>query len=176
MIESGEAIMRLVPVSADDLVREAIGHMSEQARRKEQELVHVPCQGVKVLADFEMALRVLTNLLHNAIKFAPQDGRVRVACEVAGEWARLSVTDNGPGIPFGDHERVFERFYRADRARGGAGTGLGLAIAKHIVEAHGGQIWVAERDVGQPGAQLVFTLPLADKEGAPSGVFSVAAP
>jgi two-component system phosphate regulon sensor histidine kinase PhoR len=174
MIESGEAIMRLVPVSADDLLREAVDHMSEQAGRKEQELVQVPCQGVMVLADSEMVLRVLTNLLHNAIKFAPEGGHVGVACEVTGEWARVSVTDDGPGIPFADHERVFERFYRADRARGGAGTGLGLAIAKHIVEAHGGQIWVAERDIGQPGAQLVFTLPLADKETAPSGVSSVA--
>jgi two-component system phosphate regulon sensor histidine kinase PhoR len=75
------------------------------------------------------------------------------------------VTDDGPGIAFADWDRVFERFYRGDRARGGAGTGLGLAIAKHIVEAHGGQIWVAEREIGDPGAQLTFTLPRANDGG-----------
>lgn len=164
MIESGQALVRLVPRSPADLLDEAISRLTEQARRKGLSLTREGCDGLSVLADPEMAIRVLTNLLHNAIKFAPQGGHVTVACEPDGEWVRISVSDDGPGIPFANRERVFERFYRGDRARGGPGTGLGLAIAKHIVEAHGGRIWVAEREIGQTGAQLVFTLPRLDAE------------
>ncbi|NIW46217.1 MAG: PAS domain-containing sensor histidine kinase, partial [Gammaproteobacteria bacterium] len=69
------------------------------------------------------------------------------------------VEDTGVGIPFEDLPRVFERFYKADRARSGGGTGLGLAIARHMVEAHGGEIW-AESKEGE-GSQFIFTIPIA---------------
>jgi two-component system phosphate regulon sensor histidine kinase PhoR len=167
MIESGQAIVKLVPRPVSELLNEATNRLSEQARRKKQTLAHEGCANLTVLADSEMAIRVLTNLLHNAIKFAPEGGHIGVACERDAEWVRISVTDDGPGIAFADRDRVFERFYRGDRARGGAGTGLGLAIAKHIVEAHGGRIWVAEREIGEPGTQLIFTLPRANSEAAP---------
>lgn len=161
MIESGQALMRLVPRPASVLLGEAASRLSEQTQRKSQVVTIQPCEGVSVLADPEMVTRVLTNLLHNAIKFAPQAGHITMGCELSGEWVRLSVSDDGPGIPTNERQRVFERFYRANRARGGSGTGLGLAIARHIVEAHGGQIWVAERRPGEAGAELVFTLPRA---------------
>ena len=74
-----------------------------------------------------------------------------------GDWVLISVKDTGIGIPVEDLDRIFERFYKADRARSGGGTGLGLAIAKHIVQAHGGQIWA--ESVESQGSTFTFSLP-----------------
>jgi len=89
---------------------------------------------------------VLTNLVHNAIKFTPAGGAVMVTAQAAADEVAISVRDTGVGIPADDLPRIFERFYKADRARSGGGTGLGLAIAKHIVQAHGGRIWAESRE------------------------------
>ena len=86
--------------------------------------------------------RVINNLVQNAVKFSPEGGAINVTAEPLEDDVQISVIDNGPGIPREDQRRVFERFYKADRARSGGGTGLGLAIARHIVEGHGGRIWV----------------------------------
>jgi two-component system phosphate regulon sensor histidine kinase PhoR len=102
---------------------------------------------------------VLNNLIHNAIKFTPEGGIISVYAQVAGEDVQVCVADTGPGIPPEEHSRIFERFYKQDRARSKGGTGLGLAIARHIVEGHGGRIWV-ESQPGQ-GATFCFTLPRA---------------
>ena len=116
-----------------------------------------PGGGGEVLADRERALEVLTNLLDNAIRYSPPGGTVRVSLGPVGRAVRFSVHDEGPGILPADRQRIFERFYTADRARGGGtGTGLGLAIARHIVSRLGGEIWVADES---PGATLCFTLP-----------------
>ena len=101
--------------------------------------------------------QVLVNLLHNAIKFTPPGGSITVSASSDDSGVRISVADTGVGIPADDLPRVFERFYKADKARSGGGTGLGLAIARHIVEAHGGRIW-AESVEGR-GATFIFTLP-----------------
>ena len=99
--------------------------------------------------------QVVVNLVHNAIKFSPDGGEVRVAVRRAGEDIELSVTDHGIGIKRADRARIFERFYKADRARvRGGGTGLGLAIARHVVEGHGGQITVESEE----GAGSTFTV------------------
>jgi two-component system phosphate regulon sensor histidine kinase PhoR len=94
--------------------------------------------------------QVVVNLVHNAIKFSPDGGEVLVAVRRAGDEIALSVTDHGIGIKRADRARIFERFYKADRARvRGGGTGLGLAIARHVVEGHGGRITVeSEEGVG----------------------------
>ena len=111
--------------------------------------------------------------MHNAIKFTPLGGQVTLSPQSAGEEVILSVQDTGVGIPADDLPRIFERFYKADRARSGGGTGLGLAIAKHIVQAHGGRIW-AESVEGR-GSTFRFSLPapsakaIALKEQSPSG-------
>jgi two-component system phosphate regulon sensor histidine kinase PhoR len=102
---------------------------------------------------------VLTNLVHNAVKFTPPGGQITVGARPAGEHVTISVQDTGVGIPADDVPRIFERFYKADRARSGGGTGLGLAIAKHIVQGHGGRIW-AESVEGE-GSTFFFTLPVA---------------
>ena len=109
-------------------------------------------------ADRDRVEQVLLNLLYNAIKFTPPGGQVSVNAKTQGDYLIVSVSDTGVGIPTDDLPRVFERFYKADRARAGGGTGLGLAIAKHIIEAHHGRIWVDS--VEGKGSTFSFSLPL----------------
>jgi two-component system phosphate regulon sensor histidine kinase PhoR len=113
----------------------------------------------EVLADAGRLQQVISNLVHNAIKFTPNSGSVTVSAEAHGDKVIVSIHDTGVGIPDEDIPRIFERFYKADRARSGGGTGLGLAIAKHLVQAHGGQIWVKSKE-GQ-GSTFYFSLPIA---------------
>jgi two-component system, OmpR family, phosphate regulon sensor histidine kinase PhoR len=127
-------------------------------------------QGVTIAVDVQPAMprirgdqdrlgQVFINLVHNAVKFSPDGGEVRVAVRRDGDSAVASVTDHGIGIAKGDRARVFERFYKVDRARvRGGGTGLGLSIARHVVQGHGGRIW-AESELGE-GSTFLFELPL----------------
>jgi two-component system phosphate regulon sensor histidine kinase PhoR len=105
---------------------------------------------------------VLQNLLDNAVQYTPAGGRIKVSATAGAREAVITVEDTGIGIPLADQERIFERFYRVDagRSREAGGTGLGLSIAKHIVEAHGGRLWV-ESEVGH-GAKFSFSLSLAN--------------
>ena len=121
----------------------------------------VPDDLPPVRGDEDRLGQLLMNLLHNAIKFSPPGGAVTVTSDEREADVVVSVADHGVGIPRQDLGRVFERFYKVDRARrrGPGGTGLGLAIARHIVEAHGGRIWVASVE-GQ-GATFSFSLPYA---------------
>ncbi len=114
--------------------------------------------------------QVFVNLVHNAIKFSPDGGEVRVTARAEGGEVIAAVVDHGIGIAKADRSRIFERFYKADRARlRGGGTGLGLSIARHIVEGHGGRIWV-ESEEGR-GSTFSFAIPMA-----PAGVPPVARP
>ena len=112
-----------------------------------------------VLADAARVQQVAVNLLHNAIKFTPQDGRIILKAQPQEGTILFSVQDSGIGLSAEDLPRIFERFYKVDRARATSGTGLGLAIARHLVEAHGGKIW-AESELGK-GSTFFFTIPLA---------------
>jgi len=160
-IESGRALVRLVPVSAAQLAADAVDRLSAQAQRKRQ-IVHIdiPPQ-LAALADVEQMGRALGNLLHNAIKFTPPEGRITVRARAQDGDVLFEIVDTGPGISHEDQPRVFERFFRGDRSRAGGGTGLGLAIARHVVEAHGGRIWVESDGLPGHGATFRFTLPLA---------------
>jgi two-component system phosphate regulon sensor histidine kinase PhoR len=115
-----------------------------------------------VLADRTRVEHVLLALVHNAIKFTPPGGSVQVMVQPEGAFAHFSVVDTGMGIPAEDVARIFERFYKVDRARAAVGTGLGLAIAKHVIQALGGRIW-AQSEVGR-GTTVHFTLPTATGE------------
>jgi two-component system, OmpR family, sensor histidine kinase SaeS len=118
---------------------------------------------VDELAEAELAPekieRVLFNLLTNALRHTPADGSVAVRVERRASDLLLCVEDNGEGLTGEAPDRMFERFWRADRARSGGGAGLGLAIARGLVEAHGGRIWAENRPLG--GASVSFTLPAA---------------
>jgi two-component system phosphate regulon sensor histidine kinase PhoR len=114
-----------------------------------------------VRGDEERLERLLMNLLHNAIKYSPDGGTVRVTAAAQPDAVVIAVSDEGVGIPVPDQARVFERFYKVDRARqrGLGGTGLGLPIARHIAEAHGGRIWLESTE--GTGSTFSFSLPVA---------------
>jgi two-component system phosphate regulon sensor histidine kinase PhoR len=118
-----------------------------------------------VRADRERLLEVLSNLLENALRVSPDGGSVTLSAHVEGDAVRIEVSDEGPGIPPSERERVFERFYTGDSSRtsGAAGSGLGLAIARHIVLRLGGRIWVDDR---HPGATICVDLPRAEGDVA----------
>jgi two-component system phosphate regulon sensor histidine kinase PhoR len=160
-IESGRMPLRLVPTPVEQLVTEAVERFAAQAERKRQTIEIDVAASLSALADTELVGRALGNLLHNAIKFTPDEGRVRLRAYPQAGDAVIEVSDTGPGILPEDLPRVFERFFRGDRSRAGGGTGLGLAIAKHVVEAHGGRIWVENVAPPDHGAIFCFTLPAA---------------
>jgi two-component system phosphate regulon sensor histidine kinase PhoR len=164
-IESGQALMRLVPCAVKDILADVTGRLRPQAERKRQSLLVETGEELFVLADLAQVARALGNLVHNAIKFTPPEGTIWVRACPAGRDVQFEVADTGPGIAADDVSRVFERFFRGDRARASGGTGLGLAIAKHVVEAHGGRIWVESAGGDGRGATLRFTLPMAESTG-----------
>lgn len=159
-IESGQVPLRLVPTSVASVIGPPVNWLRPQAESAQLKLsVLLPPDLPPVLADVERAQKVVTNLVHNAIKFTPPGGSVVVSAEVVGREVVVSVKDTGIGIAAEDLPRIFERFYKADRMRSGGGTGLGLAIARHIVQGHGGRIWV--ESVEGKGSTFYFSLPLA---------------
>ena len=162
MIESGQAIVRMVDVDVEEMVQEVLERMTDQAASREIAFVAKLPKDVRVLCDRELTKRVLINLIHNSLKYAPGGSLVTVRAEIEGEYVVLTVSDKGPGIPEEQTTRVFERFYQVDSSRSrNEGTGLGLAICKHIIEAHGGKIW-AEGVETAGGGKFAFTLLNAD--------------
>ncbi len=161
-IDSGRVPLQLVITSPQDLIQNAVERLSLQAERSGLTIsMEVQPDIPNILADTSRMEQVLVNLLHNAIKFTPRSGSIWVRAIEARNDIKFSVQDTGVGIPETDINRIFERFYKTDRARSSGGTGLGLAIAKHLVEAHGGIIW-AESHEGL-GSTFYFTLPKAEE-------------
>jgi two-component system phosphate regulon sensor histidine kinase PhoR len=161
-IESGELPLKIEPVDLGKVVRRVAERLRAQAERGGLSLKEdIPNGLPEAQADEERVEQVLVNLIHNAIKFTPPSGRINISAKAKGDNIWFSVTDTGTGIPADDLPRIFERFYKADKARTGGGTGLGLAIVKHIVEALGGKIW-AESIEGR-GSTFTFTLPIVVK-------------
>ncbi len=166
LIESGRMPLKLVRCNLTKQVKKTVKRLKNQAQRKNLSLeIDLPPK-IRVLADKGMLGRVLTNLIHNAIKFTETGGiTVREAPTTDPGMVCLAVADTGVGMSAKAQQRVFERFYKIDAARTRdefdaakhTGTGLGLAIARHIIEAHGGKIWV-ESEPGQ-GTTFFFTLP-----------------
>jgi two-component system phosphate regulon sensor histidine kinase PhoR len=159
--EAGRLELRLAPCRADDLVREAAERIRPTARQADLQLDVAVEAGDElwVCADSRRIGQVLSNLLGNAAKFTPAAGRIQTGARRRGQGVELWVSDTGVGIEPEHLGRVFERFYKTDPSRAfGTGTGLGLAIAKHLVLAHGGQIWAESRGPGR-GATFRVALP-----------------
>ncbi len=148
-IEYGNVVFKQDPVSLRALAERSIAVVKTQAEKNGHTLtISIPEEVSSVLGDEDRLVQVLTNLLDNAVKYTPPHGHIAVTARLAPRgglcMVDLMVTDTGIGIPESDRPRVFERFYRVDRARSRelGGTGLGLSIVKHIVEGHSGAVWV----------------------------------
>jgi two-component system, OmpR family, phosphate regulon sensor histidine kinase PhoR len=161
-VEAGGIQVDPDPFPLFSVVSEAAAACADKAREKGLEFQVVPgSREVVIRGDRDLLVRALVNLLDNAIQYTPSGGRVAVKLNRAETRADVTVADTGIGIPAGDLERVFERFYRVDRARSRAlgGTGLGLAIVKHVAERHGGSIRVVS--VEGKGSSFTLSLPLS---------------
>jgi len=160
-LESTEPIRAPERIGLRELAAEAVELVAARAAAKPVTLDVEPGAEPAVDGDWEGLLRLLTNLLDNAIKYNHPGGSVRVRLHSADGQARLEVADSGIGIPPPHLARIFERFYRVDtgRAREEGGTGLGLAIVKHVAQAHGGRVEV-ESVLGS-GSTFRVHLPLA---------------
>lgn len=160
-LESGQIVMNLHEVDLKEEVTHVIEDLQARAGEKNTRLQNdVPAE-LRARADTDRLHQVLFNLIENAIKYGKAAGTITVGGESNSKgMAELWVRDDGPGIPAEAIDRIFERFYRVDRARSRetGGTGLGLSIVKHIIQAHGGEVWV-KSEQGQ-GATFYFTLPL----------------
>jgi two-component system, sensor histidine kinase and response regulator len=160
-IESGRVEVRSTTLSLTALAEEVAEHMKSLAAQKLIRIeVPSPDYQVTVWADRDKVTQVLMNLIGNAVKFTPQNGKVTVAVEKNGDdYVQISVDDTGPGILPEEKNKIFSKFYQVDslEKEKPKGSGLGLAISKALVEMHGGRIWV-ESEVGK-GSTFYFTLP-----------------
>ena len=159
-LESGRTAINLQTVGLRDEVERVVDDLTARSNEKRVHLVNEVVDGLTAQADSDRLQQVLYNLVENAIKYGRDDGEIKIGAQPYSDTkVEVWVRDNGPGIPSDAHDRIFERFYRVDRARSRetGGTGLGLAIVKHIVQAHGGEVWL-QSEVGQ-GSTFHFTLP-----------------
>jgi two-component system phosphate regulon sensor histidine kinase PhoR len=178
-IEAGRIALQYAQYDTVALIQQAIERSAPQATAH-----HITLQATypdnlpAVMVDRGRMAQVFLNLLHNAVKFTPDGGAIRIDARVVhlpedrsslinlpaehptGEWVLLCIADNGVGIATEHQQRIFERFYKVDQARTrGSGTGLGLAIVRHLVEGHGGRVWLSST-VGT-GTTFYFTIPTA---------------
>jgi|HubBroStandDraft_1064217.scaffolds.fasta_scaffold01879_4 signal transduction histidine kinase/DNA-binding response OmpR family regulator len=168
-IEAGRLQLAIESVRVSSTLAEAVDTMRSLADKKSQTLVQHAAADLSVRADGTRFKQVLMNLIGNAIKFTPENGRIELAARQLGDMVRVEVHDSGPGIPPEEQKRIFEAFYRLRNSEKAVeGTGLGLAITQRLVELHGGQLGIES----QPGSGscFYFTLPLAitlETEDAP---------
>jgi len=165
-VESPDYKLSLQSFKASALVQDAIESLGGIVVDSGIELASAGAPDAAVMADPDAMNQIFGNLIENGVKYGKAGKRIAVGARLLENEVEFFVQDFGPGIPFEHLERIFERFYRIDKARSreSGGTGLGLAIVKHIVEAHGGRIW-AESELGS-GAAFHFTLPLAPRPQA----------
>ncbi len=150
-------------LSVSQLIESCLETAQRRATEKDLRIsVNMPQRLPDIAGDRRRLAEVLQNLLDNAIQYTLPGGQIMVSAETGEDEVILTVSDTGIGIPKADQPRIFERFYRVDvaRSREAGGTGLGLAIAKHLVDVHGGRLWV-ESEVGQ-GSQFHFSVPVFD--------------
>jgi two-component system sensor histidine kinase BaeS len=163
LADAGELSINLQAIEPERLIQEVVSLYQYQAQRKNVSLlvdITAPLSTVEV--DPGRITQVLTNILDNALRHTPEDGRIILSAKQVDEQVELSIQDSGPGLKQDDLERIFDRFYRADasRQRDGdipGGSGLGLAIAKSIIQAHGGQISAESEE--EKGLKIMIALP-----------------
>ncbi len=162
-LEAGQTVGNRQPVNLKTLIDEVVTVVRPSAQGKEQSVAQqISSRLPKVFVDADMIRRVLINLLENAIKFTPVEGKIIVGAQRDGDSIQVSVKDNGPGIAAADQERIFEKFVRLNTKEGPRGLGLGLAYCRLAIDGHGGKIWV-ESEPGK-GSTFKFILPVAKEQ------------
>jgi two-component system sensor histidine kinase BaeS len=163
-VEAGAYPLDIRPVGVPTLVQTTLKRFAAHAQAKGIELrSDLPADLPPVLADQDRITQVLTNLVGNALQYTPEGGQVTLLCRRHGDEIHFSVVDSGIGIPAEHLPQLFTRFYRVDKSRSrqaGGGSGIGLTIARHLVEAHGGQIRAESKGEGQ-GSTFTFSLKAA---------------
>ncbi len=166
-IEAGRVELRIETLSAEEAIGEVLAAIRPRADKKRLTLKAEISPGLEILADRTHFKQILYNLLSNGVKFTPEDGEVGIAAHEEGNVCRICVTDTGIGVAPEDVDTIFESFRQVAATTKGVreGTGLGLAITKHLVEAHGGRIWVES----QPGKGSIFSIDLPARRVQESG-------
>ena len=157
-LETGRAVVGLGDVTVAPVVRDVVEALRASAERHAQEIVTLVAEDVVVAVRPRILRVLLENLVTNAIRYAGDGARCTISARNEGDVVLLSVADNGPGVPNDELARLFERFFRGDRARTTRGTGLGLAIVKHVVTQAGGEV-EARRGPGGIGLEIRCTFP-----------------
>jgi two-component system phosphate regulon sensor histidine kinase PhoR len=160
-LEAGQEPVEHTPTDVDSLFGDVLTELSAGLDAKQQKIViRVDESAARIVTDAPKLYDALRNLVENAVAYAPPGTAIDVAAESSGDRILISVSDQGPGIPDADLTRIFERFYRVDKARSreSGGTGLGLSIVKHLVGILGGEVRAANRPTG--GAVFTITLPV----------------
>ena len=158
-IETGQVELRMAPMNINLIIEEVVAQLNPLAQRQQVTIATELATNLPVIRiDKDRIRQTIVNLVHNAIKFNHPGGRVAVSTKAERDSVTVYISDTGTGIPKDDLPHVFERFYKADKARTEGSSGLGLAIAKHIVQVHGGNIW-AQSEEGK-GSTFGFSLPL----------------
>ena len=161
-MEAGQVRLRMEPVDLGDLVADVATKLGPQAANASVNIIVQVAPGFAAIEADPMRIeQVMTNLVDNAIKFTPPGGAIRVTGSGDASVVELRISDSGIGIPLEEQQRIFDRFYQVDggSSRLYKGAGLGLSICKHIVEHHGGHIWVESPGVNGQGATFCFRLP-----------------
>ncbi len=161
-IESRATELMIVPLRLSKVVESAIGIVASHAKKKNIRVIsELPPSLPDIRADNDALERILLNLIENAIKYSDEGRVIRIKAKTQTDEVCVMVEDEGLGIPREAQERIFERFFRVDKARSrkAGGTGLGLSIVKHLVQSHGGEVWV-DSEAGR-GSTFFFTLPMA---------------
>jgi histidine kinase len=161
-VEAGAVPLELKPGDITPLIESVTQRLQPQFQEKKISFViEIPPSLPAVLIDGDRISQILINILGNALQYTPAGGRVSLNTKLLGKEIEVSVEDNGIGIPMENLPHLFTRFYRVDksRSRAGGGSGIGLTITKHLVEAHGGRIWVKSEGTDR-GSTFKFTLPI----------------
>jgi two-component system phosphate regulon sensor histidine kinase PhoR len=160
-IESTDKPLKLDLVNLNNLIRETVKNINKQADEKQIKLeLNLDENISKIKVDKIQMQQAISNIIDNAVKYTPKQGEIIVSTTQLKNEVRIDISDTGIGIPDSDLERIFERFYRVDKARSRklGGTGLGLSIVKNIILNHNGKIWC--KSIEEKGSTFSFTLPI----------------
>lgn len=162
-LEVGAVRLSRQPLDLARRVQRALDTLQPLFLSKQQQItVDAPSPLRRVNADRRRVDQILSSLLHNAYKFTPAGGMIRVVVRVDGQAVQMCIEDNGPGVPVAARDHIFDKFYSASAESALAGAGLGLFICRELVALHGGRLWYEERPEG--GSRFCFTLPAAEEE------------